>query len=247
MLRRGSQRSDLAATATRCASGGGQRAVRQEFGGFHDHDAARDQRADGYPDGHVEPHSSTAVLTLLPPLQLSLDVEHGGGREFRERHGDAGRSRAGDGRHRDAAIRRYRLCGFRRSSIPAGQNSQTFTITTSMVTRPAHGDDYGDLRGLARQTVLLTVNPPPPPTLVTLTITPDHVMGGTSTQGTVTLDRPGRSRRSPCGFAEQFGDHGVGDAEFRDDSAGSDIRRRSRLRRVALPGWSRSPRPFGEM
>ena len=99
--------------------GVGHRAVRQEFGGFHDHDAARDQRADSYADGHAGPHSvSTAVLTLLPPLQLVAGRERGGGRESGERHGDAGRPGAGDGRHRHAAIRRYRGAGRAGQSSP---------------------------------------------------------------------------------------------------------------------------------
>jgi len=43
---------------------------------------------------------------------------------------------------------------------------------------------YGGLS----QTVFLTLTPPPPPTLAELTITPDHVVGGTSTTATATLN-----------------------------------------------------------
>jgi len=40
------------------------------------------------------------------------------------------------------------------------------------------------------QTVLLTVNPPAAVVLSSLTIAPDHVVGGNSTQATVTLTGP---------------------------------------------------------
>jgi hypothetical protein len=47
--------------------------------------------------------------------------------------------------------------------------------------------------GLAKQTVLLTVTPPPAATISSLTISPDQVPGGSNTQGTVTLTAPAGS------------------------------------------------------
>ena len=74
-------------------------------------------------------------------------------------------------------------------TIPAGQNSQTFTLTTSAVTTGRAVSIAATYAGLT-QTVLLTVNPPAAATLSSLTISPDHVAGGSNTQGTVTLTAP---------------------------------------------------------
>ena len=132
--------------------------------------------------------SSTAVLSLLPPLQLVLDSSAVvGGNPV------TGTVILGDPAPVTGAT--VTLQSFDTAAqvapviIPAGQSLQTFTITTSMVTVP-RTVTITAIFGLARQTAQLTVNPPPPPTLVTLTIAPDRVMHGMATQGTITLTGP---------------------------------------------------------
>jgi uncharacterized protein (TIGR03437 family) len=132
--------------------------------------------------------SSTAVLSLLPPLQLVLDQSAVvGGNPV------TGTVTLGDPapvtgatvtlQSNDTAVL------VAPQIIPAGQSSQTFTLTTSMVTAP-RTVTITAIFGLSRQTALLTVNLVPPPTLLSLTITPDRVMRAMSTQGTVTLTSP---------------------------------------------------------
>jgi hypothetical protein len=74
-------------------------------------------------------------------------------------------------------------------TIPAGQTSQTFTLTTSAVTA-ARTASITATYAAASQTVSLTLNPPAAVTLSSLTISPDHVKGGSSAQATVTLTGP---------------------------------------------------------
>jgi uncharacterized protein (TIGR03437 family) len=74
-------------------------------------------------------------------------------------------------------------------TIAAGMNSQNFTMTTSQVnlTRVA---SVAAIYGLLRQTASVTLTPQPIPLLSALTIVPDHVTGGSSVQGMVTLTAP---------------------------------------------------------
>jgi hypothetical protein len=74
-------------------------------------------------------------------------------------------------------------------TIPAGQTSQTFTLTTSAVTA-ARTVSITAIYAGASQTVSLTVNPPAAVTLSSLVISPNQVTGGSSTQATVTLTGP---------------------------------------------------------
>jgi hypothetical protein len=74
-------------------------------------------------------------------------------------------------------------------TIPAGQTSQTFTLTTSAVTA-ALTVSITAIYAATSQTVLLTVNPPAAVTLSSLVISPNQVTGGSSTQATVTLTGP---------------------------------------------------------
>ena len=70
--------------------------------------------------------------------------------------------------------------------IPSGQTFASFTITTTAVTAArtvSISATYGNLT----QSATLTVNPPGSPTLMGVAISPDHVTGGTSANGTVTL------------------------------------------------------------
>jgi hypothetical protein len=74
-------------------------------------------------------------------------------------------------------------------TIPFGQSFQTFTLTTTPVTSSRTVNVTASYLG-ALQTVSLTVNPPAPVTLSSLTITPSVVAGGATAQGTVTLTGP---------------------------------------------------------
>ena len=130
----------------------------------------------------------TATLQLLPPLQLTLNASAvvggnsvSGTVTLADPAPVAGanvRLTSGDGTVQVSPV-----------TIPAGQMSQTFTLTTSAVTA-ARTVSITAIYAGASQTVLLTVNPPAAVTLSSLTISPDHVTGGSSTQATVTLTGP---------------------------------------------------------
>jgi uncharacterized protein (TIGR03437 family) len=133
-------------------------------------------------------NSTSAKLTLLPPLQLTLDASAVvGGNAVNGTvtladpapvTGATITLRSGDPSVQVSPV-----------TIAAGQNSQTVTLTTSAVTVARTVTISATYAGVA-QTVLLTVNPPAAATLASLTIAPDHVTGGASAQGTVTLTGP---------------------------------------------------------
>ena len=132
--------------------------------------------------------STTATVTLLPPLQLSLEASTVVGGGFVNATVTLGDPAPVTGaiivvQSADASVRIPPV------TIAGGQNSQTFTITTSPVGVERTVTITASYGGLS-QTVFLTLTPPPPPTLSTLTITPDHVIGGTSTTATATLNGP---------------------------------------------------------
>jgi uncharacterized protein (TIGR03437 family) len=132
--------------------------------------------------------SSTAVLSLLPPLQLVLDASTVvGGNPV------TGTITLGDPAPVTGATVTLQSTDTAAQVapviVPAGQSLQTFTVSTLMVTAP-RTVTITAIFGLARQTALLTVTPPLPPTLVSLTIVPDRVMRGMGAQGTVTLTGP---------------------------------------------------------
>jgi hypothetical protein len=82
-------------------------------------------------------------------------------------------------------------------TVPAGATSATFTVSTNAVatsTPVTISAAYGS----ATQTALLTVAPPPLPTVSSLTLNPTSVVGGLgSSTGTVTLSGP-----APAGGAQ---------------------------------------------
>jgi uncharacterized protein (TIGR03437 family) len=130
----------------------------------------------------------SATLSLLPPLQLTLDATAVVG----------GNSVTGTVTLADPApvaganVRLTSNDGTVNVSpvtIPAGQTSQTFTLTTSAVTA-ARTVSITATYAAASQTVLLTVNPPTAVTLSSLVISPNQVTGGSSAQATVTLTGP---------------------------------------------------------
>ena len=72
-------------------------------------------------------------------------------------------------------------------TVPAGATSASFTITTSSVSASTAVTITGSFGGVTR-TATLTVQPQPASvTLSTLTVNPTAVVGGNSSQGTVTL------------------------------------------------------------
>jgi uncharacterized protein (TIGR03437 family) len=137
-------------------------------------------------------HSTvSATLNLLPPLQLTLDATAVVG----------GNSVTGTVTLADPApvaganVRLTSNDGTVQVSpvtIPDGQTSQTFTLTTSAVTA-ARTVSITAIYAGSSQTVSLTVNPPAAVTLSSLVISPDHVTGGSHTQATVTLTGPAGS------------------------------------------------------
>ena len=70
--------------------------------------------------------------------------------------------------------------------IPSGQNSASFTITTSAVTAARTVTITAAYLNF-RQTAMLTVTPPASATLTGVTVSPTYVTGGTYATGTVTL------------------------------------------------------------
>jgi uncharacterized protein (TIGR03437 family) len=131
------------------------------------------------------------TLTLLPPLQLTLAASAVvGGNPV------SGTVTLGDPAPATGAIVTLQSADTAAQvqpvTIPAGQSLQTFTVTTSAVTA-ARTVTISAIYGLLRQTALLTVNPVAATTLASLTIAPDHVVGGNLAQGTVTLSGPAGS------------------------------------------------------
>ncbi|MEN3000716.1 MAG: S8 family serine peptidase [Armatimonadota bacterium] len=77
-------------------------------------------------------------------------------------------------------------------TVPQGQTSANFTITTSQVSSTTTVTITASAGGVTRQ-ANLTVNPPSPATLQSLTISPTSVWGGNSATGTVRLSGPAPS------------------------------------------------------
>jgi uncharacterized protein (TIGR03437 family) len=128
----------------------------------------------------------SATLTLLPPLQLTLEASTVlGGNPVN------GTVTLGDPapvtgaaitlRASDSAVQVTGL------TIPFGQSTQAITLTTAVVTA-VHTVTISASYGVATQTAVLTVNPPGPVTLAGLSISPDQVTAGGTAQGTVTLN-----------------------------------------------------------
>lgn len=71
-------------------------------------------------------------------------------------------------------------------TLPAGQSSVTFTVTTDPVTSSTAGSISATMSGVSKSATL-TVKPP---VLSTLTLSPNPVKGGNSVAGTVTMSGP---------------------------------------------------------
>jgi len=74
-------------------------------------------------------------------------------------------------------------------SVPSGQTSTAFTITTIPVTVSRVVTITVTYAG-STQSVMLTVNPPGTASVSSLVISPDHVTGGSPATGTVTIGAP---------------------------------------------------------
>jgi hypothetical protein len=73
-------------------------------------------------------------------------------------------------------------------TVPASTSSANFTVNTSSVTAPTAGNitaSYGDVI----KSATFTVNPPSPVVLLSLSLNPKTVVGGSTSVGTVTLNK----------------------------------------------------------
>ena len=129
----------------------------------------------------------TAPLTLLPAIQLSLrsNVVVGGNSvsgtvTLGEPAGATGVTLNLQCDNRTIAQPPLSV------TIPSGQTSATFTVTTTAVSLSRTVTISVSLSGLT-QSVSLAVNPPGTASLANLTLSPDHVTGGANSTGTVTL------------------------------------------------------------
>lgn len=77
-------------------------------------------------------------------------------------------------------------------TVARGNTSASFTVTTASVTANTSVTVSASYSGGTR-TATLTVTPPAAPTLLSLTLNPTSVVGGNSSQGTVTLSGPAPS------------------------------------------------------
>ena len=72
-------------------------------------------------------------------------------------------------------------------TVPAGATSVSFTVTTAAVGASTSVTISGASGGSTRSAVLTVSAPPPPASLSALSVTPTSVVGGTASQGKVTL------------------------------------------------------------
>ena len=73
-------------------------------------------------------------------------------------------------------------------TIPANSSSASFTITTTTVTTTTAGNITATY-SVASKSATLTVNPPVPAALSSLTLSPSTIVGGSTATGTVTLNK----------------------------------------------------------
>jgi uncharacterized protein (TIGR03437 family) len=134
--------------------------------------------------------NATATLTLLPVIQISLDLDSvAGGTPV---NGTLTLAAPAPVTGATIVLQSGDLAAARppfNVTIPPGQTFQTFTIATSQVMSTRVVTITAIYAG-SKQTASLTVTPQPAATLSTLTILPDHVIGGNNAQGTITLTVP---------------------------------------------------------
>ena len=134
--------------------------------------------------------TANTKLTLLPPLAVALDSTAAVGGSsvngtvtLADPAGPGGATVALTSSDAAAA----RVPPF--TTIASGQTAGAFVITTSQVAGPRTATISAMYIGQTG-TAMLTVTPPPVAALFALTISPDRVTGGTSSQGTLTLTAP---------------------------------------------------------
>jgi hypothetical protein len=134
--------------------------------------------------------SVTAKVKVLPVLSLSLDSSAvTGGTTV------TGSITLGDPAPAGGATIQLATTDGAAASVPVlttiatGQNSGTFSITTFAVGSPRIVTISATYMGL-KQSVPLTVNPQPAVALSSVSISPNPIPGGQTTQGTVTLTAP---------------------------------------------------------
>jgi hypothetical protein len=81
-------------------------------------------------------------------------------------------------------------------TIPANSSSASFTISTTTVTTTTAGNITATYSG-ASKSATLTVNPPAPAAISSLTLSPSTIVGGSTATGTVTL-----TKAAPAGGIE---------------------------------------------
>ncbi len=81
-------------------------------------------------------------------------------------------------------------------TIPANSSSASFTISTTTVTTTTAGNITATYSG-ASKSAILTVNPPAPAAISSLTLSPSTIVGGSTATGTVTL-----TKAAPAGGIE---------------------------------------------
>jgi trimeric autotransporter adhesin len=74
--------------------------------------------------------------------------------------------------------------------VPAGEKEANFTITTEVVIANTDVIIHAHLHGSHAKEAKLVVEPPSIPTLVALSIVPDHFLGGDNAVGSVSLSSP---------------------------------------------------------
>ena len=140
----------------------------------------------------VSRNSATAIFTLLPPMQLTLDasVVIGG-------NSATGRVTLGDAAPITGAAIQLQSSDISVArppssvTIASGQTFQAFTVATVPVSA-SRAANISASYGSFKQSVSLTVNPQVASTLSALTIAPNPVKGGNGAQGTVTLTAPAK-------------------------------------------------------
>ncbi|MCU1237687.1 MAG: hypothetical protein JWP63_5654 [Candidatus Solibacter sp.] len=134
--------------------------------------------------------TTTAKVTVLPPLQLTLDQSSIVAGLSVTATVTLGEQAPAAGavitmQSSDGAVKVPLSV-----TVPAGQTAQTFTVTTTSPITTARIATLTATYGGAKQTVALTVTPQVAATLSKVTVSPNPVMGGNNAQGTVTLTSP---------------------------------------------------------
>ena len=131
--------------------------------------------------------TSTAALSVLPAMQLTLDASSVVGGNSLNGTVTLGAPAPAGGAALTITSSDSSAARVSPFTIPAGQNTGSFPITTNTVTVQRTAIITVTYGQLTPQTASLTVTPPLVPTLTGLTISPATVTAGGNATGTVTL------------------------------------------------------------